>query len=133
MDGRDSWLASMRHVAVEGRCFVLSCNQFALRSDYPAEYPGFFGDDSSTVISRGGSCIVDPFGDFLAGPNFEGKAILTAEIDRRAIARGKYDFDATGHYARPDVFRLVVDERRKSPVVALGDGAPNSQAGEAPK
>jgi nitrilase len=133
MDGRDSWLASMRHIAVEGRCFVLSCNQFARRSDYPAAYPGVFGDDPSTVVSRGGSCIVDPFGDFLAGPNFEGEAILTAEIDRGAIARGKYDFDATGHYARPDVFRLTVDERRKSPVVVLADGSPDVQAGIGPE
>jgi nitrilase len=126
MDGRDSWLASMRHIAVEGRCFVLSCNQFARRRDYPADYPGFFGDDPSAVISRGGcSCIVDPFGKFLAGPDFDGEATLTAEIDRGAIARGKYDFDATGHYARPDVFRLVVDERRRSPVVTFCDGGPD--------
>jgi nitrilase len=125
MDGRDSWVASMRHIAVEGRCFVLSCNQFARRGDYPADYPDIFGDDPAAVVSRGGSCIVDPFGEFLAGPDFEGEAVLTAEIDRGAIARGKYDFDATGHYARPDVFRLVVDERRKSPVVTLGDGGPD--------
>jgi len=126
MDGRDSWVASMRHIAVEGRCFVLSCNQFARRGDYPADYPGIFGDDSAAVVSRGGSCIVDPFGEFLAGPDFEGEAVLTAAIDRGAIARGKYDFDAVGHYARPDVFRLIVDERRKSPVVTLGDGGPDS-------
>lgn len=77
------------------------------------------------MISRGGSRIVDPFGEFLAGPNFEGEAILTVEIDRSALARGKYDFDATGHYARPDVFRLIVDERRRSPVVTLTDEEPS--------
>jgi len=123
LDGRDSWIASMRHIAVEGRCFVLSCNQFTRRSDYPPDYPGFFGDDPDTVISRGGSCIIDPFGEILAGPHFEGEAILTAEIDRGAIARGKYDFDVTGHYARPDVFRLQVDERSQRPVVTLTDEA----------
>ena len=121
MDGRDSWVASMRHIAVEGRRFVLSRNQFARRGDYP----GILGDDPSAVVARGGSCIVDPFGEFLAGPDFEGEVILTAEIDRGAIARGKHDFDATGRYARPDVFRLVADERRRSPVATFGDGRPD--------
>ncbi|MGD9945743.1 MAG: nitrilase-related carbon-nitrogen hydrolase [Burkholderiaceae bacterium] len=130
-DARDSWVASMRHIAVEGRCFVLSCNQFTRRSDYPADFPCTLGDDPATVISRGGSCIVDPFGEMLAGPDFEGETILTAQIDRSLIARGKFDLDTVGHYARPDVFRLMVDERRKSPVVTLADapdGDPESPA-----
>lgn len=122
-DSRDSWIASMRHIAMEGRCFVLSCNQFARRADFPANYPGVFGDDPAAIVSRGGSCIVDPFGEFLAAPNYDGEAILTAEIDRAAIARGKFDFDVIGHYARPDVFSLVVDERRKQPVTTLSDPA----------
>ncbi|HXI32314.1 MAG TPA: nitrilase-related carbon-nitrogen hydrolase, partial [Vicinamibacterales bacterium] len=69
-----------------------------------------------TVICRGGSCIVGPFGNFLAGPNTEGEAILVAEIDRAQIVRGKYDLDVVGHYARPDIFQLHVDERPKRPV-----------------
>jgi len=115
-DARDSWVASMRHIACEGRCFVLSCNQFNRRRDFPADYRTPFGENPDTVITRGGSCIVDPFGNFLAGPNFEGEAILTAEIDRAQIIRGKYDLDVVGHYARPDVFQLHVDERPKQPV-----------------
>ena len=116
-DPRDSWLASMRHIAVEGRCFVLSCNQFNRRHDFPADYHTAFGDEPETIICRGGSCIVDPFGAYLAGPNTEGEAILTAEIDRAQIIRGKYDLDVVGHYARPDIFELRVDERPK-PVVS---------------
>jgi nitrilase len=115
-DARDSWLASMRHIAVEGRCFVLSCNQFNRRRDFPAVYDSAFGEDPDTVVTRGGSCIIDPFGDFLAGPNFEGEAILIAEIDRAQIIRGKYDLDVVGHYARPDIFQLHVDDRPKQPV-----------------
>jgi nitrilase len=115
-DSRDSWIASMRHIAVEGRCFVLSCNQFCRRSDFPADYRTAFGDDPDAVLCRGGSCIVDPFGNFLAGPNTEGEAILVAEIDRAQIVRGKYDLDVVGHYARPDIFQLHVDERPKQPV-----------------
>jgi nitrilase len=115
-DARDSWIASMRHIAVEGRCFVLSCNQFNRRRDFPAQYRTAFGDDPETIICRGGSCIVDPFGNFLTGPNTEGEAILIAEIDRAQIVRGKYDLDVVGHYARPDIFQLHVDERPKQPV-----------------
>jgi nitrilase len=116
-DGRDTWLATVRHIAVEGRCFVLSCNQFARRKDYPERYDSELGDDPAKVASRGGSCIISPLGELLAGPNFEGEAVLTAEIDLADIARGKFDFDAVGHYARPDVFRLNVNERPASPVV----------------
>ena len=122
-DARDSWIASMQHIAVEGRCFVLSCNQFTRRSDYPADFPCTLGDDPDTIISRGGSCIVNPFGEIIAGPNFEGEAILVASIDRGDILRGKFDFDATGHYARPDVFKLTVDERRKPAVATITDEA----------
>jgi nitrilase len=110
-DARESWLATVRHIAVEGRCFVLSCNQFNRRRDYPSDYRADFGSDPDAVICRGGSCIVDPFGNFLAGPNMEGEAILIAEIDRAQIVRGKFDLDVTGHYARPDIFHLQVDER----------------------
>jgi nitrilase len=115
-DARDSWLASMRHIAVEGRCFVLSCNQFNRRRDFPADYDSAFGEDPNTIVTRGGSCIIDPFGDFLAGPNLDSEAILIAEIDRAQIVRGKYDLDVVGHYARPDIFQLHVDERPKQSV-----------------
>ena len=132
-DARDSWIASMRHIAVEGRCFVLSCNQFELRRDFPADYRSVFGDDPATVVTRGGSCIVDPFGNFLAGPNMEGEAILTAEIDLAQTIRGKFDLDVVGHYARPDIFQLYVDERPKQPVTthaaeAAGQTEPGTQA-----
>jgi nitrilase len=122
-DSRDSWIATVRHIAVEGRCFVLSCNQFNRRRDFPADYHTSFGDDPDTIVTRGGSCIVDPFGNFLTGPNFEDEAILIAEIDRAQIIRGKFDLDVVGHYARPDVFQLHVDERPKSPVTIRASGS----------
>ena len=64
-DGRDGWIATMQHIALEGRCFVLSCNQFARRSDYPTSYVTPFGDAPETVLSRGGSCIINPLGQML--------------------------------------------------------------------
>jgi nitrilase len=130
-DARDSWIASMRHIAIEGRCFVLACNQFNRRSDYPADYRSPFGDDPDTIVTRGGSCIVDPFGNFLAGPQTDGEAILVAEIDRAQIIRGKFDLDVVGHYARPDIFQLHVDARLKQPVTTHSGEAPvETRAGE---
>jgi len=122
-DDRDGWVASMRHVALEGRCFVLSCNQFTRRGDFPDDYDAIQGNDPETVISRGGSLIVNPFGEILAGPGYDGPATLTAELDLDQIPRGKYDFDVAGHYARPDVFTLSVDERPKPAVVYDGRDA----------
>ncbi|MGO8788809.1 MAG: nitrilase-related carbon-nitrogen hydrolase [Terriglobia bacterium] len=115
-DARDSWSVSMRHIAIEGRCFVLSCNQFNRRRDFPDDYEAVYGSDPEAVVTRGGSCIVDPFGNFLAGPNFDGETTLLAEIDRGQIIRGKFDLDVVGHYARPDIFQLHVDERPKRSV-----------------
>jgi nitrilase len=119
-DGRDTWIATMQHIALEGRCFFLSCNQFARRCDYPDSYTTPFGDEPKTVLSRGGSCIVNPLGQILAGPNFTEECILTADLDLDEIARGKYDFDVVGHYARPDVFRLHVNEQPQ-PVVSWSE------------
>jgi len=117
-DDRDTWLPTMQHVALEGRCFVFSACQYLTRSDCPAEYAAIHGDDPKAVLMRGGSCIVSPLGRVLAGPDFDGETILTAEIDTDEIARGKYDFDVVGHYARPDVFRLHVNERATPAVVS---------------
>ena len=107
----------MRHVALEGRCFVLSACQFIRRQDFPDDFDSSFGNDPETVLSRGGSCIIDPLGQVLAGPNYESSCILTASLDLDDVVRGKYDFDVSGHYARPDVFRLSVNESPAPSVV----------------
>jgi len=108
-DDRDTWAASMRHVALEGRCHVLSACQHITRSAYPADFDCALGDDPETVLLRGGSMIVGPLGQVLAGPDFSGEVILYADIDPDDGVRAKYDFDVTGHYARPDVFSLSVN------------------------
>lgn len=115
-DDRDTWLPSMQHIALEGRCFVLSCCQYLMRKDCPQDYDAIQGDDPETVLMRGGSCIVGPLGQVLAGPNFDGPAILRADLELDQIPEGKYDLDTPGHYARPDVFRLQVNLRKQSAV-----------------
>jgi len=73
------------------------------------------------VLSTGGSCIIGPLGQVLAGPARDGEEILFADIDLDDIARGTLDFDAVGHYARPDFFRLMVDESARSPVSTVSE------------
>lgn len=116
-DDRDGWAASMQHIALEGRCFVLSSCQRIKRGAFPSDYECALGNDPETVLLRGGSMIVSPLGEVLAGPNYEDEVILYAEIDLGEVIRGKYDFDVAGHYSRPDVFRLEVDDRPHQPVV----------------
>ena len=118
-DDRDTWLPSMRHIALEGRCFVLTACQHIRREAYPADFECALGDDHQTVLMRGGSAIIDPLGKVLSGPNFEGETILYADIDLAAVPRAKFDFDVTGHYARPDIFQLTVDDRPKNAVVSV--------------
>ena len=116
VDDRDTWLPTMRTIALEGRCFVLSACQYLTRADCPPDYSAVQGDDPETVLIRGGSCVVDPLGNVLVEPVFDGEVTHLVDLDRRLIARGKYDFDVAGHYGRPDVFQLNVDVRAKSPV-----------------
>lgn len=111
VDDRDTWLPTVTHIALEGRCFVLSACQCLKRSDLPPGYPTQRFPASQDVLIRGGSCIIGPLGQLLAGPKFGEECILTANLDRAELARAKFDFDVVGHYARPDIFQLDVNEQ----------------------
>ena len=111
-DARDTWQATLRHIACEGRCFVLGCNQFVTRADYPQDLPEIEAlADQPEVLCRGGSAIVSPLGEYVAGPLFDEEGMLVADLDVGEIARAKFDFDVVGHYGRPDVFQLTINER----------------------
>ena len=114
-DGRDTWLPTIRHIAREGGCFVFSCNQFTRLRDYPEGVSNELTSEPDEAISLGGSCIVGPMGQVLAGPAWDGEDILFADIDLDEIPRAKFDLDVVGHYARPDLFRLLVDEEPRPP------------------
>ena len=117
-DARDTWQATLRHIACEGRCFVLGCNQFVRRDMYPADLPGIEElARQPEVMCRGGSVIVSPLGEVIAGPLYDREGMLVADLDLDEIVRSQVDFDVVGHYARPDVLRLVVDAEEKPPVV----------------
>jgi nitrilase len=106
-DARETWPATMQHIALEGRCFVLGCNQFFRRDDYPGEFRALVEEDEA-VICRGGSVIVSPQGKFVAGPLWDETGILTAELDLDEVIASKLDFDVIGHYTRPDLFHFGV-------------------------
>lgn len=115
VDDRDAWQHTMHHIALEGRNFVLSACQYAHRDDYPADYDLALEAHPDGSLIRGGSVIIDPLGNTLAGPIYGREAVLVAEVDLDQRVRGHLDLDVVGHYARPDVFELVVDDRAKLP------------------
>jgi nitrilase len=123
-DERDTWQATIKHIACEGRCFVLSCNQFVTKDMYPEDLETRDElDDQGVVVCRGGSVIVSPFGKAVAGPLFGEEGILYADLDMAEVVKAKLDFDVVGHYARPDVFQLSVNES-PAPSVITNAGPP---------
>lgn len=114
VDERDIWQCSMRHIAHEGRMFVVSaCQVQNSPKSLGIKVEGW--DDERPLIG-GGSVIVGPMGDVLAGPLKHNEGLITAEIDLDDLVKARYDFDVAGHYARPDVFQLNVDERARQSV-----------------
>ncbi|GAB4018038.1 carbon-nitrogen hydrolase family protein [Spirosoma koreense] len=108
-DARPTWPATLQHIACEGRCYVLGSNQFFQRSDYPEAYQAFL-DEEDTVLCRGGSAIVSPQGEFIAGPLWDQEGILIADLDLDEVLKNKLDFDVIGHYSRPDLFDFQVNK-----------------------
>ncbi|MBN8914575.1 MAG: carbon-nitrogen hydrolase family protein [Rhizobiales bacterium] len=121
-DDRETWISTMRHVAMEGRCFVISACQVMRRSDFPEDYASRIEAAPDAWMMHGRSVIVGPLGEVLAGPVLDEETILTAEINLDDIIGAKLDFDPIGHYARPDLFSLNVDEAPQLPVIARGEG-----------
>lgn len=115
VDERENWQVSMRHIAHEGRCFLVSaCQVQPSPRQLGVSVPHW---DEDRPLIRGGSVIVNPMGEIVAGPLINGPGLLVCQIDRSELVKARYDFDVVGHYARPDVFTLIVDERAKAPVV----------------
>ncbi|MCP5049724.1 MAG: carbon-nitrogen hydrolase family protein [bacterium] len=110
-DARETWTSTMIHIALEGRCFVLGCNQFITKDMYPKHRPGIEDlQNQPNIMSNGGSIIVSPLGKILAGPLRNKEGILYADLDLSEVDQGKMDFDVVGHYARPDVFQFQSKE-----------------------
>ncbi|MGV0625327.1 carbon-nitrogen hydrolase family protein [Mycolicibacter minnesotensis] len=118
VDDRDIWQSTMRHIAYEGRCFVLSSCQYLNTADLPQNYQRQGLQQTPDELIRGGSVIISPLGEVLAGPVYGEEALLVADLDLDDQIRGKYDLDVTGHYSRPDIFALTVDRSARNAVVS---------------
>lgn len=120
-DNDETWIATLQHIAKEGRCYVLGVSPVLRGSDVPAELCGetYGGDDD--WMSRGLGTIVAPGGHVLAGPVQGEETIVYAEVDRAEVDRQRQMFDPVGHYSRPDVFALTVNTRRQRPVTFEAD------------
>ncbi|HQD41763.1 MAG TPA: carbon-nitrogen hydrolase family protein [Bacillota bacterium] len=110
-DARDEWQCTMRHIALEGRCFVLSCNQFVTKDMYPKDLMYYKDLEAQPeIMCRGGSTIIDPLGKYVVEPVYNREEILVADLDLDMIVKSRLDFDPVGHYSRPDVFELIIHE-----------------------
>lgn len=109
-DARENWQSTLIHIANEGRCYVIGCNQFVTKSDYPETLKNEI-EDAPEHMCRGGSVIISPMGEVLAGPLFDQEGIITAEIDLAEVVKSRMDFDVTGHYARNDVFLFITKDQ----------------------
>lgn len=105
-DSREEWTATMKHIALEGRCFVLGCNQYFTKSMYPEKYQSLVENEQEDICP-GGSIIVSPLGKVLAGPLFHESGAIIATLDMDEINESKLDFDVIGHYARNDIFNFT--------------------------
>lgn len=121
VDDRPTWSATMKHIALEGRVHVLSANQVIRWDEFPEGWERQVTPERETFALKGGSMIVSPAGEVLAGPLFDEHGILYADIDRLAKTRSHLDLDVVGHYARPDVFKLTVNTSPTPPVDYQGE------------
>ena len=124
-DRGEPWLSTLRHIAKEGRVFVLGCGMVLRRDDIPDRYAfkEHYDTGAEEWINIGDSAIVNPEGEFIAGPSRMKEEIVIAEIDPRQMRGPKWMLDVAGHYARPDVFHLTV-RKRPQPVIAVDDASP---------
>lgn len=108
-DSREEWQCTVRHIALEGRCFVIGCNQYVEKSMYPKDLNYYHElETQPEAMCPGGSCIVNPFGKYVAEPVFGREDMIYADLDLDQVVQSRLDFDVVGHYARPDVFKLEV-------------------------
>jgi len=106
------WQATIQHIAIEGKCYFINADMIVRRTSYP--------DDLNEIdvvtalpemVCRGGSCIIDPYGHYLTEPVWDEETIIYAELDMQLPAACKMEHDAVGHYARPDVLKLIVEDK----------------------
>lgn len=118
-DSGDAWIGTLQHIAREGCCWVVGCGNLLKGSDIPEDFPekeSLYPDDNEWV-NPGDSIVIAPGGEIVAGPMRKEAGILYYEVDREKVSISKRAFDVTGHYSRPDIFTLHIDDKPQSPVI----------------
>ena len=106
------WQATIQHIAIEGKCYFINADMIVRKSSYPADLNEKEAIDKLPEnVCRGGSCIIDPYGHYLTEPVWDKETVIYAELDMSLTASCKMEHDAVGHYARPDVLELTVNEK----------------------
>lgn len=106
------WQDTIRHIAIEGHCYFINCDMFFTRADYPKTASA--GEEIAKlpeIACRGGSCVVDPFGHVVSDTIWDQEGIIYAELDMQKVPASKMEHDVCGHYARPDVLKLQVEDK----------------------
>jgi nitrilase len=131
-DNGEPWLSTLRHIAKEGRTYVVGCSIAMRKEDIPDqfEFKAKYYSEVGKWINKGGSAIVSPDGKFVAGPLNEEEGIIYAEVDPRQMRAPKWNLDVAGHYARPDVFQLSVSKEDR-PIITLAETSRQELQGEA--
>jgi len=105
------WQATIQHIAIEGKCYFINADMLVRKSSYPTDLNEQDAVDRlPDMVCRGGSCIIDPYGHYLTEPVWDEETIIYADLDMTLPAACKMEHDAVGHYARPDVLKLIVEE-----------------------
>ena len=107
----EEWQATIRHIAIEGRCYFINCDMYFTRNMYPSglHCPEEI-DNLNDIVCRGGSCVIDPYGHYAAEPVWDKEQIIYASLDMNQVPASRMEFDPCGHYARPDILELIVHE-----------------------
>ena len=130
-DNGEPWLSTLRHIAKEGRAYVIGCSIAMRKQDIPDrfEFKAKYYSEVGEWINKGDSAVVSPDGKFVAGPLNAEEGILYAELDPRQMRGSKWNLDVAGHYARPDVFRLTVSKEDR-PMIAVAQTSGQELLGE---
>ena len=106
------WQATIQHIAIEGKCYFINADMLVRKSSYPQDlHEKSAVDRLPDIVCRGGSCVIDPFGHYLTEPIWDEETILYADLDMNLPTSCKMEHDAIGHYSRPDVLELIVQEK----------------------
>ena len=106
------WQATIQHIAIEGKCYFINSDMIVRRSSYPADiHEREMVEQLPEYVCRGGSCVIDPYGHYVTQPVWDEETIIYADLDMNLPAACKMEHDAVGHYSRPDVLELIVNEK----------------------